>query len=142
MDNKKYFILYPFSLIYRLATDLRNLLYSKGILPSRKFDIPLISVGNITVGGTGKTPHTEYIAGLLKKSFTPAVLSRGYLRKTKGYLEVKPEMTAVEAGDEPLLIARGQPGILVAVNGDRVDGVTRILDSHPGTDVVILDDAF
>jgi tetraacyldisaccharide 4'-kinase len=142
MALRKFYLLYPFALVYRLITDIRNLMYDSGILSSVSFDLPVIGVGNITVGGTGKTPHTEYLAYLLSQNNKVAVLSRGYRRKTKGYLEVGKESTVGEVGDEPLQIAEGFPGIVVAVEGNRVAGVKTILEKHPGTDVVILDDAF
>ena len=142
MDNKKYFLFYPLSLLYRLITDIRNKLYDTGILSSRKISLPLICVGNITVGGTGKTPHTEYISDLLRTNYKVAVLSRGYRRKTKGFLEVKGSQMSTESGDEPLQIALAFPDILVAVDGNRVRGAEKIIESHPDTEVIILDDAF
>jgi tetraacyldisaccharide 4'-kinase len=142
MAFRKYYLLYPFSLAYELITDIRNLLYDSGILPSVSFDKPVISVGNITVGGTGKTPHTEYIAEILRKTIKVAVLSRGYGRKTTGYLEAMAQSSAFNVGDEPLQLATNIPDILVAVDGDRVSGVRTILQKHPETGVVILDDAF
>lgn len=142
MDDKKYFFLWPLSLVFRLVTDIRNLMYDKGIIKSVRFNIPIISIGNITVGGTGKTPHTEYISDLLCKDFRVAVLSRGYNRKTRGFIEVKSSFTTNETGDEPLQIARKFPDVLVAVDEERVNGVKTILETHPETGVIILDDAF
>lgn len=142
MGNKKYFLLYPLSLLYKLITNIRNKLYDTGILSSRKFDLPLICIGNITVGGTGKTPHTEYVSNLLRGKYRVAVLSRGYMRKTKGFLEVKASLSCSESGDEPLQIARKLTDIVVAVDGNRVRGTGKILELHPETGVIILDDAF
>jgi tetraacyldisaccharide 4'-kinase len=140
-DNRN-ILLYPVSLIYGLITGTRNFLYSAGVLKSYSFDLPVICIGNITIGGTGKTPHTEYVAGLLKDSYNVAVLSRGYKRKTKGFIIASPVSTAHDIGDEPLQIYSRFPGITVAVDSDRVRGLQRILEERPETDVVILDDGF
>lgn len=134
--------LYPVSVIYRLITSTRNFLYNTGILPTVEFNIPVICVGNITVGGTGKTPHTEYLAGLLSEKYKVAVLSRGYKRKSSGFRIVTPASTVAEAGDEPLQISRKFPDVLVAVDRNRVNGVREILKIQPDTEVIILDDAF
>jgi tetraacyldisaccharide 4'-kinase len=142
MGIKKYLLLYPFSLLYRLITDIRNLLYETGILPSEGFSIPVICVGNITVGGTGKTPHTEYLIDLLRKEFKVAVLSRGYKRTSKGFGIATMSSTVREIGDEPLQIFRKFPEILVAVDRNRRSGIKTILKQHPETDVIILDDGF
>jgi len=142
MMIKRNILLYPLSLIYGLITGFRNFLYDSGILPSKEFSIPIICVGNITVGGTGKTPHTQYIAGLLKENFNVATLSRGYKRKTQGFMIANPSSTVNEIGDEPLQIFRNYPEILVTVDKKRVSGVKRILLEHPDTEVIILDDAF
>jgi tetraacyldisaccharide 4'-kinase len=142
MGNNKYFILYPISLIYRSVTDIRNMLYNTGLLPSRKFGKPVICVGNITVGGTGKTPHTEYLAGLLQHEFRIAVLSRGYKRKSAGFQVASVSSTASDIGDEPLQIFRKYPDIVVAADRNRVNGVLEIMKKYPGTQVIILDDAF
>ncbi|MGB8490686.1 MAG: tetraacyldisaccharide 4'-kinase [Bacteroidales bacterium] len=142
MGRRKFFFLYPPALIYKIITDVRNLLYDKGILPSRRFSIPIICVGNITVGGTGKTPLTEYLAGLLSGRFRTAVLSRGYKRRSAGFRIVTPDSTAEMAGDEPLQISRKFPDIIVAVDKNRVEGVKTILREYPETEVIILDDGF
>lgn len=142
MGYKKYFFLYPFSLLYRLATDLRNLLFDSGILTSRAFNLPVICVGNITVGGTGKTPHTEYLIDLLAGKFKLAVLSRGYKRKSRGFRIASVSSAVSEIGDEPLQILRKFPGIIVAVDRNRVDGIKTILKEYPETEIVILDDGF
>ena len=142
MGRRKLFFLYPPALIFKLITDVRNLLYNSGILSSVKFSIPVICVGNITVGGTGKTPLTEYLAELLRGRFRTAVLSRGYKRRSKGFQIVTPDSTAEMAGDEPLQISRKFPDIIVAVDKKRVEGVKTILREYPGTEVIILDDGF
>ena len=98
------FLLYPFSAMYGLIISLRNFLYDYKVFKSTEFEIPVISIGNITVGGTGKTPHTEYMVELLRKQFLVTTISRGYKRKTKGYQEVQVDSTATAVGDEPLQI--------------------------------------
>jgi len=142
MGKKRYFLLYPFSIFYRLITDFRNLLFETGILPSERFSLPVICVGNITVGGTGKTPHTEYLIDLLRKEFKVAVLSRGYKRKSKGFRIATMLSTVRETGDEPLQVFRKFPDILVAVDRNRRSGIKGIMRQHPETDVIILDDGF
>ncbi len=141
MGNSR-ILLYPVSVIYGLITSLRNFLYNTGILPAVEFRIPVICVGNITVGGTGKTPHTEYLSDLLRKQFRVAVLSRGYKRKSKGFRIVTPDSLVTDAGDEPLQISRKYPDIFVAVDRNRVNGVRKILETQPETEVIILDDGF
>uniref|UniRef100_UPI0032165183 tetraacyldisaccharide 4'-kinase n=1 Tax=uncultured Draconibacterium sp. TaxID=1573823 RepID=UPI0032165183 len=137
-------ILYPLSLLYGFAVYLRNRAYDLNILKSTEFDVPVISIGNITVGGTGKTPHAEYLVSLLKENYEVATLSRGYKRKTKGFRLVETDSTAVEVGDEPLQIKNKYPEVTVSVCENRVDGVERLLsaDMEKSPDVVLLDDAF
>ena len=139
----KQFFLYIFSLVYGMVVNIRNTLFNLNILRTREFEVPVISVGNITVGGTGKTPHTEHLIGLLSKKFDIAVLSRGYKRKSKGFLLVETDSFIRQSGDEPLQIKRKFPGILVAVDENRVRGIEKILEiSEKRPDVIILDDAF
>jgi tetraacyldisaccharide 4'-kinase len=142
MGRRKYFILYPFSLIYRIITDLRNFLFDSRILHPHEFSIPIISVGNITVGGTGKTPHVEYLVELLRNKYKVAVLSRGYKRRSKDFRIIGGDSSVWDAGDEPLQIAKKFPDVLVAVDRDRVHGTEKILNDFPGTGVIILDDAY
>jgi tetraacyldisaccharide 4'-kinase len=142
MGSRRYFVLYPFSILYRLITDFRNLLYDTGILSSEEFKIPVICVGNITVGGTGKTPHTEYIIDLLRKEFKVALLSRGYKRKSAGFRIASISSTVMEIGDEPLQVFRKFPEIIVAVDTNRRNGIKTIMEQHPETDLIILDDGF
>lgn len=142
MKRKKNILLYPFSLLYGLVTWLRNFLFDTGALSTVEFPFPVICVGNITVGGTGKTPHTEYITDLLRKNFRVATLSRGYKRTTRGFLVVTINSTVSEAGDEPMQIFRNFPDIIVAVDSNRVRGVKKILQEYPDTEVIILDDGF
>jgi tetraacyldisaccharide 4'-kinase len=142
MPNRKNILLYPLSLLYGLITAFRNVLYDWKILPSHEFSFPVICVGNITVGGTGKTPHTEYLAALLSKKFNIAVLSRGYKRKSKGFISASSSSQVSDIGDEPLQIFRKFPEIKVAVDIDRVNGIKRIVTDNPDTQVIILDDGF
>jgi tetraacyldisaccharide 4'-kinase len=135
-------LLYPVSLLYGLITGLRNFLYDSGILSSTSFPVPVICVGNITVGGTGKTPHTEYLLSLLEKDFKVAVLSRGYKRKTRDFRIASVSSDVSEIGDEPLQIFRKFPDVLVAVDRKRVRGVRFIMELSPQTEVIILDDGF
>lgn len=140
----KYLFLLPLSWIYGFVVYIRNQMYDLGVLKTREFDIPVISIGNITVGGTGKTPQVEYLADLLKTKYEVATLSRGYKRKTKGFRIVETTSTAAEVGDEPLQIKNHFPGITVSVCENRVTGVEKLIDTaNPKIpDVVILDDAF
>lgn len=142
MRVNKRILLYPVSLIWGLITSLRNFLFDYGILSSVEFDFPVICVGNITVGGTGKTPHTEYLAELLRKDFCVATLSRGYKRKTRDFRIASTTSTVSEIGDEPMQIYNKFPEVLVAVSRRRVAGVRKILEINPGAEVIILDDAY
>ena len=136
--------LQPLSWLYGLGVNFRNMLFEMGILKSRSFDVPVISVGNITVGGTGKTPHVEYLIRLLKDNFKVAVLSRGYKRKTHGFLRADKNSTVRDIGDEPFQMKTKFPDITVAVDGKRTRGVTQLTsgDSDSQPDVILLDDAF
>ncbi len=136
------FLLYPFALLYALLLMLRNKAYDWGLLRSKRFDVPVISVGNLSMGGTGKTPHVEYLIKLLKGDFNPVVISRGYKRKSRGFVLAAPDSTSLDIGDEPLQISRKFPEIPVAVDANRVRGISRILQKRPATDVILLDDAF
>ena len=135
-------LLLPFSLLYGIGVSVRNGLYRYGFLNSVGFSVPVISVGNLTVGGAGKTPHVEYLIRLLKPYLEVATLSRGYKRKTKGFLEVLPHHNAQTTGDEPLQFKRKNPDIGVYVDESRMFGIPRIMMKNPGTQTVILDDAF
>lgn len=120
---------------------IRNFLYDKGIFKSYSFNIPIIVVGNLSVGGTGKTPQTEYLIRLLSKEFKVAVLSRGYRRKTKGYILANSSSTADTIGDEPFQIFQKFPQIDLAVDSDRRNGIENLIKQNK-PDVIILDDAF
>ncbi len=134
-------LLFPLALIYGFAIAIRNMLYSMGVLRSTEFGKPIINVGNLTTGGTGKTPHIEYLISLLKSNGkAPATLSRGYGRSTSGFLLVEGDHTADHVGDEPLQFKTKFPEITVAVDGNRVRGCNQLFDNN--TEVVLLDDAF
>lgn len=128
--------------LYWIAVVTRNKLYDWGIFKSKEFSMPIIVLGNITVGGTGKTPHTEFLTGALSKEFSLAVLSRGYKRKTHGFHYVSSNSTAKEVGDEPLQMKRKFPDVTFAVEADRVTGIRRLKRDNTELDVVLLDDAF
>jgi tetraacyldisaccharide 4'-kinase len=134
----------PISCLYGAAVSFRNFLFDKQLLlHTRHFDIPVICVGNLTVGGTGKTPHTEYLIRLLQKDYNVAVLSRGYKRHTKGYILANAQSTAEEIGDEPFQMLKKFPQIRVAVDSDRCRGISNLMTLRkPAVDVILLDDAF
>ena len=132
----------PFSWLYGIGVGFRNFLFDVGVLKSRSFDVPVISVGNITVGGTGKTPHVEYLVRLLKDHFRVAVLSRGYKRKSKGFLMANKHTTAQDIGDEPYQMKQKYPDVTIAVDRKRVRGIKKLTESVPKLDVILLDDAF
>ncbi len=134
--------LIPLSWLYGFGVGLRNKLFDWGILPVEEFDIPVISVGNLAVGGTGKTPHIEYLIELLQPKYRVAVLSRGYKRKSRGFVLADASSTAREIGDEPYQIKRKFPGIAVAVDANRRRGIKRLKELQPDLDVILLDDAF
>lgn len=134
--------LLPLSILYGLGVSFRNFLFNSGILKSKEFDIPVICVGNITVGGTGKTPHTELLLAELEKDFRVACLSRGYKRRTSGFILAGPHSTAEDIGDEPLQIKNKFPNILVAVDGKRNRGIEKLLALPQPPEVIVLDDAF
>lgn len=134
-------LLLPFSWIYGGITSLRNLLYDKGWFRSVTFDAPVICVGNITVGGTGKTPCIEYLILLLSDIRQPGLVSRGYRRKTKGVVMADAGSDALAIGDEPYQIKQRFPGLPIVVSGDRVKGIAHLL-AHSKTNVVLMDDGF
>ena len=121
---------------------MRNFLFDKKIFKSASFNFPIICVGNLATGGTGKTPMTEYLIEILQNSFTPATLSRGYKRKTKGFAIAGSRTTALDIGDEPMQFHEKYPKITVAVGEERFEAIPQILHDRPETDVIILDDAF
>ena len=139
--NKK---LLPLSWCYGFGVGLRNMLFEMGALKSKKYDVPIISVGNITVGGTGKTPHVEYLIELLKDHMNVAVLSRGYKRKSRGFVLADKDTPMTQIGDEPFQMKQKYPDIIVAVDGNRRRGIEKLIEGEAGkkADIILLDDAF
>ncbi|HTE30733.1 MAG TPA: tetraacyldisaccharide 4'-kinase [Chryseolinea sp.] len=136
-------LLFPFAVIYNIITTVRNRLYDQGTKASVKFDLPVISVGNLSAGGTGKTPLTEYLIRLLSKDHEVATLSRGYGRATKGFYIANPTDTAKTLGDEPYqFYAKYGDRIVVTVGEERAFAIPNIIQEHPKTDIILLDDAY
>jgi tetraacyldisaccharide 4'-kinase len=129
-------------MLYGLLAGFRNMLYNRGLLKSKSFGFPVISVGNLSVGGTGKTPHVEYLIRLLKDEFGIATLSRGYKRTTKGYIEAGLTSATDEIGDEAVQKKQKFHDVVVAVDERRIRGISKLIADHPQAEVVILDDAF
>ncbi len=135
-------LLSPISLLYGAGVGFRNWAYRRGILRGISFSVPVISVGNLSVGGAGKTPHIEYLIRLLDPYLNIATLSRGYRRKTRGFLVVRPEHTVEDVGDEPLQYVRKFPEVMVTVAEERAFAIPEIVGRRPDTQLVLLDDAF
>ncbi len=135
-------ILAPFSWLYGLIIRFRNYLYNKKYLKSVRFDFPIIAIGNLSVGGTGKTPHTEYLLKLLGSRYKTTVLSRGYKRKSSGYRIAAETDDANMLGDEPLLLKKKYPFADVCVSEDRLFAIPQIINDLPETQVILMDDAF
>ncbi|MGG9972149.1 tetraacyldisaccharide 4'-kinase [Ferruginibacter sp. SUN002] len=136
------YLFLPFSLIYGGIIGIRNWLFNKNYLKSSTFNFPIICVGNLAVGGTGKTPMTEYLITILKDRYKVATLSRGYKRKTKGFGIANKETTALEIGDEPMQFHQKFPDVTVAVGEERLVAIPQLLHEKPDTQVIVLDDAF
>ena len=134
--------LYLLSIIYGLIITIKNFLFDHDILKSKTHNIPIICIGNLSMGGSGKTPHTKYIAKLLSKDYKVAILSRGYGRKTSGFKYVKLDSHPLITGDEPLEIKTNNPNCIVAVNNNRNKAVEKILIDHPNINLILLDDGF
>lgn len=135
-------LLFPLSLLYGAVIWLRNRLYDKNILKSSSFNLPIICVGNLSAGGTGKSPMVEFLLRLLHSRMEVAVLSRGYKRKTRGYALAGLGTTALEIGDEPMQFHLKFPDVSIAVGEERVVAIPQLLHDQPGTKAIILDDAF
>ncbi len=135
-------LLFPFSLLYGLIVWIRNKLFDKKIISSTSFNLPLIGVGNLSSGGTGKSPMVEFIIGKLVAHWHVAVLSRGYKRKTRGYALATDDVTALEIGDEPMLFYNKFPEAAVAVGEERIVAIPQLLHDRPDTEVIVLDDSF
>lgn len=136
------FMLAPVASLYKAVVSFRHSLFDRGILKSERFKIPIICIGNITVGGTGKTPMAEMVIAYMKQHHKVALLSRGYGRKTKGYIEVTTDAHYRKVGDEPLQIKQKFPEIKVIVCEKRTEGIRRIQREHPEVDLIIMDDGF
>lgn len=136
------FLLLPLSLLYGIGILLRNLLFDVGIFPAREFTISTIAIGNLTVGGTGKSPMAEYLVRLIKEKYLLAILSRGYKRHTSGFILADNTSTTSQIGDEPLQFKKKFPDTIVAVDESRKRGIEKLLVQFPDLKVILLDDAF
>ena len=136
------YLLFPLSVLYGLIVAIRNFLFDNDIMKSSEFDVPTIVVGNLTAGGTGKTPHVEYLIRLLKGNHKVATLSRGYGRKTTGFIKADIETTAKDIGDEPMQFHSKFSDITVNVGAKRVAGIIEIMGEENSPEVILLDDAF
>jgi tetraacyldisaccharide 4'-kinase len=134
--------LFPLSLLYGAGINVRNFLYQTKMIKSVRFDIPVIAIGNLSVGGAGKTPHVEYLIELLQPYINVATLSRGYKRETSGFLAVEAQNSALQVGDEPLQYKRKYPDVFVTVSESRAFAIPKIVQQKPDCQVVLLDDAF
>ena len=135
-------LLYPLALIYGFVVWLRNRMYDVGISSSIEFAPPVIAVGNLSVGGTGKTPHVEYLIKLLQYQFKVATMSRGYKRRTQGFILADAESNAIRIGDEPMQYHLKFPEVVVSVAEERITGIPSLLQKRPDIDIILLDDAF
>lgn len=136
------FLLVPVSWLFGMALAVRHKLFDFGLLKSESFDIPVICVGNLRVGGTGKTPMTDFLISRLARRYNIAVVSRGYMRKTTGFVLATKESTSAEIGDEPKLLKQRYPDQVVAVCEKRAEGIRKVRELYPKTNLIILDDAF
>ncbi len=137
------FLLFPFAVLYDVITTIRNWFFDIGVLKSTSFDMPVIAVGNLSVGGTGKSPQIEYFIRLLKDKYRVAVLSRGYKRKTKGFQIVSSNHSAEDVGDEPLqFYKKFRKDVTIAVDADRTNGIKQLLKRANSPQIVLLDDAY
>ncbi len=136
-------LLYPLMWLFAALVSIRNLFYNTGVFKSTSFPFPVIVIGNLSVGGTGKTPHAEWLAGWLQSQFGKVVfLSRGYKRQTSGFVLANADSDAKQIGDEPYQIYRKFPDIVVAVCESRVEGINKVLETHPKHNLFVLDDAY
>lgn len=134
-------LLFPIALLYKIVLIIRHKLFDWKIFRSKKFDIPIICVGNLSVGGTGKTPHVEYLIRLLAGKYRIGVLSRGYKRKTKGFVLAQKGVTANDIGDEPMQFFK-KYDVMLAVDANRCEGVKKMLNQENAPEVIVLDDAY
>src|SRR6478752_5452103 len=135
-------ILFPFAVLYGFITSIRNFLYDNNLLKSYSFDLPIIAVGNLSVGGTGKTPQIEYLIRLLSPKYKVATLSRGYKRKSEGFVLADETSNAEILGDEPFQFFQKFKNIQVAVDANRKNGIEQLLSQSEKPEVILLDDAY
>ena len=135
-------LLYPFAIIYGALVWLRNRMYDAKFFTSISFSVPVITVGNLSTGGTGKTPHVEYLIRLLQYRFHVATMSRGYKRHTQGFLVADEKSNALHIGDEPMQYHMKYPELVVSVAEERMIGIPSLLQRRPDVDVILLDDAY
>jgi tetraacyldisaccharide 4'-kinase len=135
-------LLFPLSLVFGLLVAIKNMMYGAGLLSGVRFNMPVIGVGNLSVGGAGKTPHVEYLVRLLRAHIRTGVMSRGYGRSTSGFMLVSRDHQSDMTGDEPLMLARKYPDVEIAVSESRSLGIPMLMQSHPELQVILLDDAF
>jgi tetraacyldisaccharide 4'-kinase len=135
-------LLFPFSLLYATVIKIRNWCFDHHILPSASFNLPIICIGNLAAGGTGKSPMVELLIRILKDHYEIAVLSRGYKRKTRGYALAGPQSTALDIGDEPMQFHSKFPEVAIAVGEERIVAIPQLLHDRPDTRAILLDDAF
>lgn len=135
-------LLFPFAIIYGIITSIRNILFDNGILKSTSFHVPVIAVGNLSVGGTGKTPQIEYLIRLFSEKYKIATLSRGYKRKSEGFILADSSVNAEIIGDEPFQYYKKFPQIRVAVDANRTNGIQKLLDQINPPEIILLDDAY
>ena len=134
--------LFPLTLLYGMVVRLRNYLYDKKVIEGVTFNIPIFCVGNLSVGGTGKSPMVDYMLSLLKNTYPVATISRGYKRRTSGYVLAQQNTTAIEIGDEPMQFHLNHPEVAVSVCEKRIEAVPELLYDRPETKLIVLDDAF
>ena len=137
-----FYILIPLSWLYAFVANVRNWLYDKNMLKSKSFKLPVIVVGNLSAGGSGKTPHVELLLSILSENYKTAMLSRGYKRKSRGFIIANESSTSQKIGDEPYQIMRKFPQTTVAVCENRVEGISRLIKANPEIQVAVLDDGF
>ena len=135
-------LLYPFALIYGALVWLRNRMYDAKIFSSIEFSVPVITVGNLSTGGTGKTPHVEYLVRLMEYRYQAATMSRGYKRHSQGFIIAGEDSNALRIGDEPMQYHLKFPELVVSVAEERITGIPALLQRRPDIDVIILDDAY
>ena len=135
-------LLYPFALIYGAVVWLRNRMYDTKVFSSIEFSIPVITVGNLSTGGTGKTPHVEYLVRLMEYQYQAATMSRGYKRHTQGFMVADDQSNALRIGDEPMQYHMKYPDLVESVAEERMIGIPALLQRRPDIDVIILDDAY